>query len=236
MPDIIPCEGCGVVLDCTTTDPLDLYRLDGPVVASPLICPTGYDCTQSKFIRMLCCDQELNATLRKGLTQAQRQVIIDTLVQNCRVRQESCGGAVATLYFNSPQQAIGLCPYTAGQYAFTTPAGSYLASTQALANEYALRYARAFVALNTFCVSEPVVSGCVGDAVSTEMRIVGGTAPFSVQLVSGSLAPGLALSISGRIVTMSGVLTTQGTFAGVIRVNDSLGGYWQQTFTAFIVC
>jgi hypothetical protein len=55
---------------------------------------------------------------------------------------------------------------------------------------------------------------------SATMEAVGGTAPYTWSVASGSLPPGLTLSPTG---TIAGTPTQNGTFSFVIKVTDSLG-------------
>ena len=240
MPNAIPCSSCGVDLDCPEGDPLGLYTLEGPAFATSLVCPDGYNCGLSRFVRMVCCDSELETVFNKGISAAQRATQINTLIENCRVAQESCGSAASILYYNAPKTASFTCS-SYGQtgiarFTYELPAGSYLASSLALANQYAQGYANDARDENHFCVAVPVIEPCVGDAVSVEIPIRGGTDPFAVTIDSGSLPPGLVVMLDGRQVTISGTPIAMGEYSFVLRVNDSFGGYWEQTVEIDILC
>lgn len=58
---------------------------------------------------------------------------------------------------------------------------------------------------------------------SSSMQIANGTAPYSVNLETGQLPPGLSLSVSGSTVTLSGMPTNASTqqYDFTIRVTDS---------------
>jgi hypothetical protein len=153
------------------------------------------------------------------------------------VREESCGGIPNTLYFNSNQLGSATCGFLSGgqTYNFITPAGSYLAPTLALANQYALEYAESFVATNMLCSAGfTFPASVVGDAINIEASFFGGTTPFAIELFSGSLPTGLSLSILGRKAYITGTIVAPGLTEAVIHVNDSLGGYWEQTLTVLI--
>ena len=71
-------------------------------------------------------------------------------------------------------------------------------------------------------------AGTVGVFYTHTLSITGGTAPFVVTLVSGSLPPNLTLSMSGVI---SGIPIANGTFTFTVRVVDGVSATAQVTCT-----
>ncbi|GEM_PF-3278744 len=69
-------------------------------------------------------------------------------------------------------------------------------------------------------LSCPAVTGQVGMAYFADLDVSGGTGPFTLTVVSGSLPSGLTLNSNG---TITGTPTAAGTFNATINVTDSLG-------------
>lgn len=96
-----------------------------------------------------------------------------------------------------------------------------------------------YLGLNVVLLAEPLPvpplaiscnnppAGSVGTAYTHTLSISGGTAPYVVSLVSGSLPPNLTLSMGG---TISGQPIANGLFSFVVRVVDSA------TTTAQVAC
>jgi hypothetical protein len=79
------------------------------------------------------------------------------------------------------------------------------------------------------CVTTTTLpSGTVHVAYSAAVAAVGGTAPYTWSLASGSLPPGLSISPSG---TITGVPTMAGTFTFTIKATDSVAATATQTLT-----
>jgi hypothetical protein len=79
------------------------------------------------------------------------------------------------------------------------------------------------------CVTTTTLpSGTVHVAYSAAVAAVGGTAPYTWSLASGSLPPGLSISPSG---TITGTPTMAGTFTFTIKATDSVAATATQTFT-----
>jgi hypothetical protein len=85
------------------------------------------------------------------------------------------------------------------------------------------------VAAQPVCITTTTVpSGTQHVPYSATLAAVGGTAPYTWSLASGSLPPGLALSPSGMI---SGTPTVSGSFSFTVEVTDSVSGTTTQAFT-----
>lgn len=64
-----------------------------------------------------------------------------------------------------------------------------------------------------------------------QWSVTGGTPPYTWELVSGTLPPGLSLSNKGRI---TGTPTTTGTFTYTLRLSDSKNDSLEQSYTQTI--
>ncbi|MBK9169618.1 MAG: putative Ig domain-containing protein [Bryobacterales bacterium] len=107
---------------------------------------------------------------------------------------------------------IGGVPTTPGGFNFTVGVGDNFGSQTALAE------CRAVVTtpLQAACPSTP---GQVGVSYSSTVAVTGGTAPYTFQLVSGQLPPGLFLNTFTGAVT--GTPLEEGSYPIVIRISDS---------------
>ena len=126
----------------------------------------------------------------------------------------SSGSLPAGLNLSASGQIAGT-PTTSGTSNFTvkatdTASGS---ATRALS----ISVAAAVVPVSITTTSLP--NGEAGISYSQTLQATGGTAPYSWSLSSGTLAPGLSLSVSGQI---SGT-PSSGSSAFTVRVSDSAG-------------
>lgn len=78
--------------------------------------------------------------------------------------------------------------------------------------------------------AENIAGGVVGAAYSEALTVVGGTAPFTWTVLSGTLPSGTALTSA----LISGTLTTAGTFSFTIGVTDSIGVSGSQNFKSIV--
>jgi Putative Ig domain len=85
------------------------------------------------------------------------------------------------------------------------------------------------VAPQPVCITTTTVpSGTQHVPYSATLAAVGGTAPYTWSLASGSLPPGLSISSSG---TITGTPTTAGTFTFTIKATDSVAATATQSFS-----
>ena len=88
------------------------------------------------------------------------------------------------------------------------------------------------VAPQPVCITTPELpSGTVTVPYSDTLAAVGGTAPYTWSLASGSLPPGLVLSPSG---TITGTPTASGTFTFTIKATDASAGTDSKSFTIVV--
>jgi hypothetical protein len=109
-------------------------------------------------------------------------------------------------------------PTTDGDFAFTVGA------TDANGYSVTVDYDVAITA-PTLSLSPPTLpDGAVGTAYAQEFTASGGTAPYNIHLVSGTLPPGLTLASTGdAIAGLSGTPTTDGSFAFTVGAMDANG-------------
>ncbi|MDW8412838.1 MAG: putative Ig domain-containing protein [Acidobacteriota bacterium] len=79
-------------------------------------------------------------------------------------------------------------------------------------------------------------NGTVGTPYSQNITTTGGTAPISYSVTSGTLPPGLTLTTSGSVGTLSGTPTAGGTYTFTITATDANGCAGTQTYTVSINC
>ena len=85
------------------------------------------------------------------------------------------------------------------------------------------------VTSQSLCITTTTVPpGTQSVPYSTTLAAVGGTAPYTWSLASGSLPPGLAISSTG---TISGTPTSPGTFSFTIEATDAVSGTATETYT-----
>ncbi len=75
-------------------------------------------------------------------------------------------------------------------------------------------------------------NGTVGTAYNLTLSPAGGTAPYTVTVVGGSLPAGLSLSSAG---VFSGTPTMPGAYPVILRLMDSTGAQVQQSYTITVV-
>ena len=74
-------------------------------------------------------------------------------------------------------------------------------------------------------------NGWPGRFVSSSLAPSGGTAPYTFQIASGALPPGISLSSNGAI---SGSFSTAGSYAFTVRLSDSVGSQDSRSFNVTV--
>jgi hypothetical protein len=88
------------------------------------------------------------------------------------------------------------------------------------------------VAAQPLCITTTgLPPGDVGVPYDLQLTAVGGTAPYTWSVASGTLPPGLTLSPTGKL---SGTPTESGTFNFTIKVTDSIGAAVDEPFSEVI--
>lgn len=113
---------------------------------------------------------------------------------------------------------------TAGNFSFTIRATD---STGAFAQQSLSQMVNPAVMI----VGDSIPDGWVGRLVSVPLTAAGGTAPFTFQVSSGTLPPGLSLSSSGAI---TGNFAAAGTYSFSVRLTDSVGSQDTRSFSTSV--
>jgi large repetitive protein len=126
----------------------------------------------------------------------------------------SAGAMPTGLVLNTATGAIGGTPTAAGTFNFTVTATDGVGASGSRA--YTVT-----VAASALTLGAAVPNGAVGAAYSGALQIVGGTAPYTFAVTSGSLPPGLTLDAGTG--ELRGVPTADGSYSFVITVTDVNG-------------
>jgi hypothetical protein len=151
MSDIdLTCKGCGAILECQDLEDSQLYTLDNSGLPFVISCPPGYACNQGNSLTLQCCNQQLSVTFPKGATAQVKQLLSNSLMQQCQVIRASCGGATSAMFYNSPQSCTVLCP-DGTPFVYTIQAGAVAAPSLQQANKLAFAQACVLAKQNKVC-------------------------------------------------------------------------------------
>ncbi len=143
----------------------------------------------------------------------------------------TAGGSTVSLANGSTLPSSGSCTITvrvraaaAGSYVNTIPAGAL--QTSAGNNAAAASATLTVTALPAGCpvitiTPETLPNGLVGQAYSQTLTASGGTAPYTFTLQSGTLPPGISLTMAGGMGLLSGTPTSNGSSTFTIRATDA---------------
>lgn len=139
------------------------------------------------------------------------------------------------LHDSEAMTCIVRCPDGIG-FAFTVGPNRYRNPSQTLANQMALSDACRFAATAKICLGSLPDTGCLKSPYTGSTRATGGTKPFNFTVATGSLPPGLNISIGSdqRTLIIDGTPTQPGTFTFAIRATDANGLFMQKTYTITI--
>ncbi len=165
------------------------------------------------------------------------------------------GGFPVSVFSNSAQSYTVMCP-DGTEFTWTIAAGEFIALSSASANAMALSTAKNRAIQHRICILSSALSGgCRDEEYSVEILAVGGTAlffpylnppfsfigcgdnfqpiPYTWQLISGSLPPGLELDeCTGRI---TGTPTATGNYTFTVRATDAIGSYQQKSLSLCVI-
>lgn len=137
------------------------------------------------------------------------------------------------LYGNTPQQCSISCP-DGLPFIYTVTAGTYLGVDQIIVDRIAHSYACQLAFQNKVCLSSLQDHGCLNEFYSDTI-IPLGTAPFTFSIINGGLPPGLNLTQSETVATISGTPTTAGVYTFQIQVVDGRGNFMRKTFRIDVI-
>lgn len=258
MPEIVPCSGCGAVLDCESLPDSLLFNLQDRLPFL-LNCPTSYVCNFNNFT-LLCCNTQIPVSIPNGSTPDQQLAIVTQAIRQCLLIGATCGqvgntghggppGGPVTpppvnpdeptiFYCSQPETCSVKCP-DGSDFTYTLQAGKVCAFTPSLANQLAHTLACSQATIHRICLSDLVTSWCEGVAFSQSIGATGSTLdPYANQwtLTAGSLPPGLSFpSEAGPILTISGTPNTAGTYTFTIQVQTPSGDVKSKSYTICIV-
>jgi hypothetical protein len=254
MPTVAPCRGC-LPLDCYVGDPYSIYSIDGTLYPFVLNCPPGFDCSQAQIVSINCCGTTTSVSV-SGAPPDQRATLINQMIQDCIRKLPFCstpgppppgppgippgqpGGPPLQLYFNSPQSVTILCP-DGNPFIYTVPAGIFIATSFALANQKALNLAGNQARLHKVCLGSLPAECCSNVAFSAVITATGplmGTSGNTWNISSGSLPSGFSITSAGdNNATISGTTTASGVFTFSVRIATSLGDQMAKQFSLCVV-
>lgn len=141
----------------------------------------------------------------------------------------SASGLPAGLSVNAGSGTISGTPTTAGT--FTASVTVTDAVSASVTRSFTLTVNPAPAAPLAWVTAAGLPSGKVGSAYSTQIKVTGGTAPYTWALTSGSLPTGLTWSASGQTATVSGMPTKKGNVSFTLRVTSGSDAVITRTFT-----
>lgn len=137
--------------------------------------------------------------------------------------------------FMSVEQTVSRNCADGTPYFFTVPAGAFSALSQLQADREALSYGESRIGAHSICLaslSDAII--CLNNFFSAEIVVTGSDAPFSFQLVSGTLPPGITMTFQGGTITFTGMPTTLGSFTISIKATNSAGSYTQKDYSFLV--
>lgn len=148
-------------------------------------------------------------------------------------------GPAPTPYFSNEATCSSRCP-DGLTFSFTVPHGTFVASSQVLADRQALSYACRQARLHRVCVSalEPA-QACNNSSYNGTITASGiflDPVANAWDITSGSLPPGLDLpGLGGPIVNVTGTPTVQGVFNFTVRVTAPNGDFMEKPLTLCVI-
>jgi hypothetical protein len=146
-----------------------------------------------------------------------------------------------TIYRNSPQTCTTTCPDGA-IFSYTTPAGTFKASSQAQANANAYTYACAKASKNSLCLSDLTVeTACLTEQFSgaiTATNRFGGAQfnpPITMGVVSGTIPPGMVVSQSPTQLFINGLPLAVGTYAFTVLAVSAIGAPMVKNYSIRVI-
>ncbi|MBI5084638.1 MAG: putative Ig domain-containing protein [Acidobacteria bacterium] len=125
----------------------------------------------------------------------------------------------------SPAGTISGVPSTGGSFNFTVRVNDGASGTSS--QSYVINVASVL----TITTPSPLINGSVGAPYSVTLGVLGGTAPYTWTLLSGSLPVGMTLSPAG---TLAGTPTSSTNSIFSVRVTDVIGSTTTQSYNLYI--
>ena len=191
MPNVAPCRGCGVSVDCLELrDPK--YSLERTILPFDLFCPTGVDCFTPEDVTVSCCDgSQILVHIPLGSDPVRRFELIAQAFADCSM---TCPDPPLVFYYNNPKICTAQCP-DGTTFTATTPGGTVVASSQAEADIIAQQFACNNVAAYKFCLGP--LDTCICCNVPASMVIATeGREQITWSVIAGSMPPGMSLNLA----------------------------------------
>lgn len=194
----------------------------GPVVAPPPVLGSQWS-SEGCFAVCISSISQANADLCAA---AQAELCTDPQVDTTDHNPDIVGDPPLPVprYFNTAKQ----CQFDCGDgtfNVFTVPAGTFVASSQAIADQMALSYACNTVQSNKLCMDAIDEAVCVD--VATDIPVSARLAsrpPIIFSITGGSLPPGMTLfNDTPSTAVISGTPSVAGTFVFNLTAQDDVG-------------
>lgn len=142
------------------------------------------------------------------------------------------GGPPAPTFFFSGLQVCNITCPDGSIFSYRVLPGSFVATSQAEADQQASAYACAAAAFNLMCLSN-IPNGCLNapysSTITTSER---GLPPFVFTLTAGALPPGMALAqVDAVTALLSGTPTIPGNYSFTLRLTDANGNFMERTYS-----
>ena len=138
------------------------------------------------------------------------------------------------MFRSNPTSCAAFCP-DGSPFTFIVPAGAFVASSQILADREAFAYACRQAELQKVCFGDLTPTECCFGAAYSGQISVSGSGPFTFSIIAGSLPPGLVLSGSGNMATISGTPTGTGSFSFTLRAVNGSGHAIEKMFSLGVI-
>lgn len=148
------------------------------------------------------------------------------------------GGPHQSIFFNQTAVCSVSCP-GGGQFTWVILAGTYVSTSQALADRVASEAACAQANSKFFCLGPLNGKACYQIPYSQSVAISGpNPGPIDVTITSGSLPPGIVISQSpnnGKTVFFNGTPTNFGDYTFTLQAVDPNGNTMTKTYTITVL-
>lgn len=158
---------------------------------------------------------------------AQRQAIL------CGNGTQTHDGDHPITFENTPQSCTIYCP-DGLPFTYFVPAGLYISSSQALADQQAHDFACQQAQLFKLCLGSLPRCTCVGSSYSGTIQ---SASRFNLvwSVVSGVMPPGLSLIPGGFTATVAGTPTTSGTYSFQVQAVTQFNTFMVKSFTITVI-
>ena len=142
----------------------------------------------------------------------------------------------APAFFYSNLQVCNFSCPDGSVFSYRVLPGSFVATSQAEADQQAAAYACNQGAIHLICLSD-IPNGCLNSPYSaTVTPAARGNPPFVFSITAGALPPGITMEqVSSVAAVLSGTPTVPGNSVFVLRLTDSNGNFMERTYTLAVL-